>query len=175
MHATKIACKGGSLLYSKCSLNLRTCRNVEQSEASLFANFVKTAKMNNAIHHSMLRACFDKKWPEKWKLWESDTWQDLKILITSAVKLEEMAEWQNLWWLVDKPTRVNNILDLVLSNRPISVASIESGLLLADVGVLLDHYPVIFEIEVKLELKKAGKRHCYISSKKTDFESLNTC
>ena len=37
--------------------------------------------------------------------------------------------------LVDKPTRVNNILDLVLSNSPISIASVESGPSLADVGV----------------------------------------
>ena len=61
--------------------------------------------------------------------------------------------------LVDKLTRVNNILDLVLSNCPISIASVESGLSLADVGVPSDHYPVIFEIKVKLELKNAGKRH----------------
>ena len=50
--------------------------------------------------------------------------------------------------LVDKPTRVNNILDLVLSNSPISIASVESSPSLADVGVPSDHYPVIFEIEV---------------------------
>ena len=74
--------------------------------------------------------------------------------------------------LVDKPTRVNNILDLVLSNSPISIASVESGPSLADVGVPLDHYPVIFEIEVKLELKNAGKRHCYVF-KNADFDSLN--
>ena len=71
--------------------------------------------------------------------------------------------------LLDKPTRVNNILDLVLS---ISIASVESGPSLADVGVPSDHYPVIFEIEVKLELKNAGKRHCYVF-KNADFDSLN--
>ena len=74
--------------------------------------------------------------------------------------------------LVDKPTRVNNILDLVLSNSPISIASVESGPSLADAGVPSDHYPVIFEIEVKLELKNACKRHCYVF-KNADFDSLN--
>ena len=74
--------------------------------------------------------------------------------------------------LVDKPTRVNSILDLVLSNSPISIASVESGPSLADVGVPSDHYPVIFETEVKLELKNAGKRHCYVF-KNADFDSLN--
>ena len=71
--------------------------------------------------------------------------------------------------LLDKPTRVNNIVDLVLS---ISISSVESGPSLADVGVPSDHYPVIFEIEVKLELKNAGKRHCYVF-KNADFDSLN--
>ena len=75
--------------------------------------------------------------------------------------------------LVDKPTRVNNIVDLALSNRPISIASVESGLSLADVGAPSDNYPVIFEIEVKLEFKNARKRHCYVF-KNADFDSLNS-
>ena len=75
--------------------------------------------------------------------------------------------------LVDKPTRVNNIVDLALSNRPISIASVESGPSLADVGAPSDNYPVIFETEVKLEFKNARKRHCYVF-KNADFDSLNS-
>ena len=73
---------------------------------------------------------------------------------------------------VNEPTRHNNILDLVFSNRPMGVASVETGLSIAEVGIPSDHYPVIFNIEVNLKLKNLGKRLCY-DFKNADFESLN--
>ena len=92
--------------------------------------------------------------------------------LASLYKFADFIMDHYFYQLVDKPTRVNNILDLVLSNCPISIASVESGPSLADIGVPSDHYPVIFESEVKLELKNAGKRHSYVF-KNADFDSLN--
>ena len=66
--------------------------------------------------------------------------------------------------LVDKPARVNNILDLVLSNSPISIASVESGPSLADVGFLR----IITRSFSKLKLNLSSKtqaRDTVLSSK----------
>ena len=77
-----------------------------------------------------------------------------------------------LFQLVAQPTRNENILDLVLTNLPRVISSIESGPSCAEIGLPSDHYPVIFDINVFLKFKVSNYKYCY-DYKHADFEGLN--
>ena len=77
-----------------------------------------------------------------------------------------------LFQLVDKPTRHDNVLDLVLTNLPSLVTFIDTGLVFVEAGLPSDHFPVVFEVNASLKLKDSPKRLCY-DLKNADFTSLN--
>ena len=77
-----------------------------------------------------------------------------------------------LFQLVDHPTRNENFLELVLTNSPSVVSSIESGPSFAEIGLPSDHYPVVFDINVLLKFKVSNYKYCY-DYKHADFEGLN--
>ena len=75
--------------------------------------------------------------------------------------------------LVESPTRINNILDLLIANTPSAISSVETGQHLSDCGLPSDHYPVVFNIDISSQFKKTDRpfRHDF---KNADFESLRT-
>ncbi len=77
-----------------------------------------------------------------------------------------------LFQLVEKPTRHNNVLDLVLTNLPCFVTFIDTGPVLVEAGLPSDHFPVVYEANASLKLKDSPKRLCY-DLKNADFTSLN--
>ena len=77
-----------------------------------------------------------------------------------------------LFQLVDRPTRKKNILDLVITNSPSTVSSIDSGPYFAEAGLPSDHYPVVFDIDFSGKLKDSNHKFCF-DFKNADFDSLN--
>ena len=76
-----------------------------------------------------------------------------------------------LFQLVAQPTRNENILDLVLTNLPSVISSIESGPSYAEIGLPSDHYPVVFDINVLLKFKASNYKYHY-DYKHADFELM---
>ena len=66
-----------------------------------------------------------------------------------------------LFQLVDRPTRKKNILDLVITNSPSTVSSIDSGPYFAEAGLPSDHYPVVFDIDFSGKLKDSNHKFCF--------------
>ena len=74
-----------------------------------------------------------------------------------------------LFQLVSQPIRKTNILDLVITNLPTILSSVESGPCFVEVGLPSYHYTVIFDIDIKLKLKDSHCKQRY----NFDFKSLN--
>ena len=77
----------------------------------------------------------------------------------TAIKLINVTVENGLYQVVDKPTRGDNILDLVLTNNTNVIRKIE-----VEPG-LGDYEMVCVELDLKLKRKKANKRKVFIRQK----------
>ena len=70
------------------------------------------------------------------------------------------------------PTRQSNILDLLISNNPEKISSVQAGPSMIDAGLPSDHYPFTFAVFIHNKLKCALKNLIY-NLKNADLDSLN--
>ena len=78
----------------------------------------------------------------------------------------------NFFQFVDRPTWNANLLDLVFTNSPELLLSIDSGFHLQDVGLPSDHYPVIFDIAASVKVRNFDQRF-RLNFSKANFDILN--
>ena len=87
-------------------------------------------------------------------------------------KLVDILKDLYLFQLIDTPTRLSNVLDLVLTNIPDGVSSLQCGVAIKDIGIPSDHYPIIFDILVSYVFKVPAKRLRY-DFKNANFDEIN--
>ena len=70
------------------------------------------------------------------------------------------------------PTRQSKILDLLISNNPETISSVQAGPSMIDTELPSDHYPFTFDVLIDNKLKCAPKDLIY-NFKNADFDSLS--
>ena len=69
---------------------------------------------------------------------------------------------------IQSPTRLASVLDLILTNNSDSISSLQSGVVVSEIGIPSDHYPIVLNIGASHLFKTPAKSLRY----KLEYENL---